>query len=169
MHMWSSLLPWLIALLPVLPTFSKPHPFYVGVVEVAHNKGAATLELSCKLFAEDIEAALEQQYKTSLDLTQSQQKATIDRLLADYVQKHLLVQAGGRAQPLRFLGFEQETESLYCYFEASGVRTVKTVVLRNSLLYDLTDKQVNIMHVVVDGVRKSYKLDYPDTQASFTF
>ena len=157
--------------LAVPPTFSKAHahPFYVSVVEINHNKSNALLEISCKLFAEDAETTLEQQYKTPIDLSQPQQKGTIDRLLNDYVQKHLALQADKKAQTLRYVGFEREAESLYCYFEVDNLAAVKTIDITNSLLYDFTDKQINIMHVVVDGVRKSFKLDYPNTQTTFSF
>jgi hypothetical protein len=153
------------------PTFSKAHahPFYVGVVEVNYNKSAASLEISCKLFAEDAEAVLEQQYKTSLDLSQPQQQSKIDGLLADYVPRHLELRADKKGAKLHYVGFEQEAESLYCYFEVTSVPSVSTIDLRNSLLYDFTDKQINIMHVMVNGVRKSYKLNYPKTDASFSF
>jgi hypothetical protein len=177
LHMFIWLHQWLLVFFIALfapaahSTFSKPHahPFYVGVVEVNHNKSAASLEISCKLFAEDAEAVLEQQYKTTLDLSQPQQKSKIDGLLADYVPKHLALQADKKGVKLRYVGFEKEAESLYCYFEATGIPTVSTIDLRNSMLYDFTDKQINIMHVMVNGVRKSYKLDYPKTEASFAF
>jgi hypothetical protein len=165
---------WLFFLLPLHgagPTFSKPHthPFYVGVVEVAHNKGTATLEISCKLFAEDVETTLEQTYKKGIDFGATQQKAAIDGLLTDYFSKNLALMADKKALSLHYLGFEQESESLYCYFEVSSIPAVKSILLRNSLLYDFTDKQINIMHVQVNGVRKSFKLDYPQTQATFEF
>jgi len=153
------------------PTFSKSHahPFYVGVVEINHNKTSAALEISCKLFAEDAEAALEQDYKTVIDLGQPQQTKKIDALLADYIPKHLALQADKKAQALHYIGYEREAESLYCYFEVTGIPSVKTLDLTNTLLYDFTDKQINIMHVMVDGVRKSFKLDYPKTEAAFSF
>ena len=162
---------FLMSFSAVAPTFSKghAHPFYVSVVEVAHNKEAGTLEISCKLFAEDMEAVLEQQHNTTVDLGQAQQKKELDRLLAGYIKKHLSLTADNRALELHYIGFEQEAESLYCYFEISGVAAVKTLGFHNNLLYDFTDKQINIMHVMVNGVRKSYKLDYPQTQAEFRF
>jgi hypothetical protein len=162
---------FLLPFFPLAPTFSKPyvHPFYVSVVEVNHNKAAATLEISCKLFAEDAEAVLEQVYKTGVDLGAAAQKTTIDDWLSNYIQKHLSVTIDTKAQPLHYLGFEREAESLYCYFEVSGVPAVKTIDLANSLLYDFTNKQINIMHVMANGARKSYKLDYPQTKAVFNF
>ena len=172
---------WFLCLLPVVlfPTlrqaqdkpFSKPHmhPFYVSVVEVNHNQKDATLEISCKLFAEDAQATLEQDYKTKIDFEQPQQKATLDGLLKTYVQQHLSLVVNKKAALLRYVGFEKEAESLYCYFEIDGVASLQTLDLTNSLLYDFSDKQINIMHVMAGGTRKSYKLDYPDTKVGFSF
>jgi hypothetical protein len=112
---------------------------------------------------------LEKHYKSPVDFNDARQKEKLNGLLSEYIQKHLAVTADERAQRLRFVGFEQESESLYCYFEASGVPVVKTLRLTNSLLHDFTDKQINIMHVMVNGARKSYKLDYPATDALFSF
>ena len=171
LYQWMLLLLVPTGFLQPASTFSKPHahPFYVSVVEVAHNKANATLEISCKLFTEDAETVLEQQYKTSLDFAQPQQEEKIGGLLADYVAKHLKVTADKKAQNLRFVGFEQEAESLYGYFEVTNIPAVHMIQIHNNLLYDFTDKQINIMHVMVAGVRKSFKLDYPQTEASFEF
>ena len=40
------------------------HPFFVSVTEMNHNAKDKTLEISCKLFADDFEKGLEQVYKT---------------------------------------------------------------------------------------------------------
>lgn len=168
-YKWFSVL--LLPFLYTAPTFSKPHahPFYVSVVEVAHNKAAATLEISCKLFAEDAEVALEKAYNTQVDFGKEEAAKQTGTLLNDYMQKHLNLTTDNQARTLQFAGFEVEAESLYCYFEVTGVPVVKTLNLHNSVLYDFTDKQINIMHVMVDGNRKSYKLDYPKTAAAFQF
>jgi hypothetical protein len=47
--------------------------------------------------------------------------------------------------------------------------SLKSLKVSNSILQDLTTEQINIMHVSVNGNRKSYKLDYPHKDASFTF
>jgi hypothetical protein len=139
------------------------------VVELGHNKEAASLEISCKVFAEDAQAVLEKHHDSRVDFNDARQKKTLAGWLTQYIQKHLVVTADGKGQRLHFIGFEQEAESLYCYFEVAGVPAVKTLRLTNSLLHDFTDKQINIMHVMVNGTRKSYKLDYPATEALFSF
>lgn len=168
-----SLLNWWLLLLPLIPgsTFSKPHvhPFYVSVVEVNHNAKEATLEISCKMFAEDVQSILQQDYKTTVDFGQAQQAKKIDGMLMDYIGKHLSLKADGKLEPLHYVGFEREAESLYGYFEVTGVPAIKTLDLTNSLLYDFSAQQINIMHVMAGGVRKSLKLDYPNTAAAFQF
>ena len=166
-----SLFSWLLLPLLSFSTFSKPyaHPFYVSVVEVNHNAKDATLEISCKLFAEDAQTTLQNDYKTTVDFEQPQQAKKNDALISDYIQKHLSVRTDGKPQTLHYVGFERDAESLYGYFEVPNVASVKTIDLTNSLLYDFSDQQVNIMHVMVGSVRKSYKLDYPKTEAEFGF
>lgn len=145
------------------------HPFYVSVTEVNHNSKEGTLEISCKIFADDMEDVLKQNYKKAVDLTDARQQAQNNQLVSDYIQKHLSIAADGRGQRLAYVGFEKEAESVYCYFEVTGLPAVKKIDLTNSILQDFTDKQINILHVVVGGNRKSHKLDYPHKQASFSF
>lgn len=156
------------------PTISKTHtavahPFYVSVVEVNHNSKEKTLEISCKLFADDVEDVLKQNYKTMVDLDVEKQHPLADKLITDYITRNLSVTTDGRQQKLSYVGFEKQSESVYCYFEIPNVSSVKNITLTNSLLLDFNDQQMNIMHVTVNGVRKSFKLNYPDKQASFAF
>ena len=41
--------------------------------------------------------------------------------------------------------------------------------VNNTLLHDFINEQINILHVTVNGNRKSTKLNYPDSKASFSF
>ena len=52
---------------------TERHPFYISVTEVAHNAKEKSLEVSCKIFADDMEAALSQQYKMQVDLASEKQ------------------------------------------------------------------------------------------------
>ncbi len=145
------------------------HPFYVSVTEINHNAQEATLEVSCKIFADDLEEILKKNYGKPVDLGASQQKAQHDALITGYVSKNLSMIADGKPVQLNYVGYEKEKESVFCYFEVRDVTAFKKLDLRNSLLQDLNTQQINIMHVIVKGSRKSYKLDYPKNTASFIF
>jgi hypothetical protein len=151
------------------PIVNAAHPFYVSVTEINHNNKEKTLEISCKIFADDMEETLKNNYKTTVDLTNKNQQQLIDRLLNDYIQKHLSLITNGKTTSLKYVGFEKESESVYCYFEVQNVPAFKTLDIKNSILHDYKEEQINILHVTVNGNRKSYKLDYPNKQVNFTF
>jgi hypothetical protein len=155
---------WLLA-----PVLFLLHPFYVSVTEITYNAANSSLEISCKIFADDMEAVLKKNYNRPVDLGNEKQRAANDGLIKDYITKNLALSANGKAQKIAYVGFEKEKESVYCYFEVDHVSAIKKLDLTNGLLQDLNEEQINIMHVVVSGARKSYKLDYPKKEASFTF
>jgi hypothetical protein len=148
---------------------SKFHPFYVSVTEINHNAKDKALEISCKIFADDMEAVLKQNYKSKVDLVNPQQQEHNNKLIADYIAKHLEFIADGKPVKLSYVGFEKESESVYCYFEVPNLPTLKKLDVNNTILQDFNNTQINIMHVIVNGNRKSYKLDYPNKLASFAF
>jgi hypothetical protein len=145
------------------------HPFYISVTEINQNPKEKTLEISCKLFAEDFETTLNKDYNTPVDFSDGKSKVVLDKLIPDYVSKHLSVFIEGKPVKLSYIGYEKDKESAYCYFQANGVSTFKKVDIVNSLLHDFNDGQINIVHVIVNGRRQSTKLDYPSTRASFEF
>lgn len=145
------------------------HPFYVSVTEISHNRQSQSLEITCKIFADDLEDILKKNYKTTVNLTAAAQQEQNDRLVNDYFTRHLALAADGRPVKLSFVGFEKDSESAYCYFEVPGIASLKKLDVSISILQDLTPEQINIMHVTVNGNRKSYKLNYPHKEASFAF
>jgi hypothetical protein len=145
------------------------HPFYISVTEINHNAQDKTLEISCKLFADDFEETLKKNYKTVLDLTSEKDKAALDKFIPDYVNRHLALAVDGKPVKLTYVGFEKDKESVYCYFQVENVPSIKKLDLSNSILHDYSDGQINIVHAVVNGKRQSTKLDYPAKQASFVF
>jgi hypothetical protein len=145
------------------------HPFYVSVTEINQNAKEKTLEISCKVFAEDLEETLKKNYKTAVDLSLAGDKGALDKFIPDYINKHLSLVVDGKPVRLSYVGYEKDKESAYCYFQVDNVASVKKIDIANSILYDFNEGQINIMHVMVNGKRQSLKLNNPDKQASLTF
>ena len=145
------------------------HPFHVSVVEINHNATDKTLEISCKIFTDDFEKVLTQNYKTKVDLTNPADRKAMDSVVKKYIFSHLSVSIDGKPGALSYLGFEKENEAVYSYVQVDNIASVKKVELTNNLMYDMFTDQVNIIHVIVKGERKSTKLDYPGTAAKIEF
>ena len=145
------------------------HPIFVSVTTIDHNAVNKTLEISCKIFTDDLEVTLRKRYNKKVDLLDPKLNAVMKPLLNDYIQKHLAITADGKPVTLKFLGFEQQEEGIVSYFEAYNITSVKKIDVTNSILYDEKPEQLQIIHVTVDGKRKSNKLNNPDTKTSFVF
>ena len=145
------------------------HPFHVSVVEINHNAGEKSLEISCKIFTDDFEKVLAKNYKTKVDLINPPNKPAMDSLVKKYLLSHLSIKANGRPVLLNYLGFENDHEAAFGYIEVPNVTGLTTIDISTSIMYDMFDDQVNIFHVIVNGNRKSTKLNYPDRETSIQF
>ena len=145
------------------------HPFYVSMIEIDHNAKEKTIEISIRVFTEDLETTLKKYGNKTVDILHPANKAEIDKLLNDYIQHKLQLKLDGKAATLHYLGYEQQLESIWTYMEVKDVPTVKKLSVNCSLLYDYQDKQSNIFHIKANGTEKSYKLDNPETGTEFIF
>ncbi len=144
-----------------------PHPLYISVTEISHNPKEKILEISCKIFTNDFEAVLEKMTKSRVDLSSVKDKAATDKLIEEYIGRHLRLKVDGKVGILHFIGSEKESDGTWSYFQINEVPSVKKIDVSNDLLYDGFNQQINIMHVTVGGDRKSTRLDYPEANASF--
>jgi hypothetical protein len=168
--MGSILYKWFLAVLVCLVfTGAGKHPIYVSVVEIEHNSKERALEISCKLFIDDFEKTLRLDYKTHVDLLHPKDKTAMDKLVNDYVQKHLQITADGKKLPFKYLGYEQIEEGIMSYYEVNNVQAPKTIQIFNDLLYSYHEQQMGLMHVTVNGTRKSAKLNNPETKSTIQF
>lgn len=145
------------------------HPIYVSVTEIEHNVKEKVVEVSCKLFTDDFEKALRTIYKTPVDLIHPKDKPAMDKLVNDYVNRHLKITADGRLLKLKYLGYELIEEAVYSYYEVTGIEKISSLSIVNNLLYDFQPEQMGLMHITVSGNRKSTKLNFPEEKAVVQF
>jgi hypothetical protein len=168
---------WLFLLLTSLPQMqysthladNSLHPFYISVTEINHNPIEKTLEISCKIFTEDLETVLNTTANPKIDISNPKSKEQINKLLSQYLASHLQLRVNGQPSKLELLGFEEEREATWTYLQVSNVASVKTIEIMDSLLYDSYKEQINLVHVTVAGNRKSTRLNNPDSGVRFDF
>ena len=169
--MGSILFKWLLVPFVWLSVAQKTHnhPIFVSVVEIEHNAKDKSLEVSCKIFTDDFEKALRAAYKTHVDLQDDKIKTAMNKLVNDYVQKHLKINIDGKSIALKYLGFERIEEGIYSYYEAANINTVKKLTISDNILFEYNPQQISLVHVIVGGNRKSTKLNNPESDAVIEF
>jgi len=145
------------------------HPIFVSVTEIEHNVAEKTLEISCKIFTDDFETTLRKKYNGKIDLIDAKVRSSMNPIVNDYIQKHLKLVVDGKPVTLQFLGFEQQEEGIVSFYEVKNIIQVKKVEVVNDLLYEYKPQQMEIIHVTVNGERKSNRLNNPDAKAEFLF
>jgi hypothetical protein len=152
-----------------IPASVALHPFYISVTEINHNATDKSLEISCKIFYEDLEKALNTQFKTPVDLINPKDKAQTEKMIFAYLLQHFSLKINGRQVMLQYVGYEIEKEAAWCYLQVSNVSDVKQMDIMNNLLFEQFATQVNIVHGIVNGKRESTKLSNPNAVTSFEF
>ena len=146
------------------------HPIFVSVTEIEHNAKDKTLEISCKIFTDDFEKTLRQQNNNVfVDLIKPKDKPAMEKLISSYVMKHLLIKADGKPVALQYIGYEQEEEGIVSFYQVNNVPSVKRLEVTDNILFEYKQEQISIIHAIVNGNRKSTKLNNPEEKASFEF
>lgn len=126
-----------------------------------------SVNVSCKLFTDDLQDALYRINKVPIDLKVTNENQ--NKMLEKYIKERFKLTIGNKAIPLNFIGYEIEEEATWCYFEYSNIESFGKIVIINTLLYDFIPYQTNMIHCYYNTHRKSYKLDNPDKVAVFEF
>lgn len=145
------------------------HPLHLATVEIDHNATEKTLEITCKTFWDDFESILSKRNGSKVDLVGGKDTAGNNKKIFEYIKSHLQITIDGKPVQMSFIGYEKEDVVVYSYLQVDDIASIKKVSIVNSIMHDMFDDQVEIIHMIVNGNRKSTKLDYPAKNAEFSF
>jgi hypothetical protein len=149
--------------------FNIFHPFYVSVTEIEQNQKTGKLQVSTRIFYDDLERALDKRYKTNVNILKPTNKQQVDALISAYVKEHLKIKADNKDLILKYVGYEIEEEAAWCYFETDKRDPIRNLSIQNNILFEQHESQVNMIHALVAGKRQSSKLDNPKDKISLSW
>ena len=145
------------------------HPFFVSVIDITHNPKERSIEMSVRIFNEDLEKTLQKYTTVKIDILQPTNRDFVNEEIQKYISKHLTVIVNGKPISYKIIGFEQQKESTWCYFEAQNMNSANTVGIDCDILYDLENTQVNIIHVKSKGIENFNFKCFAETGSSDPF
>ena len=143
------------------------HPFFVSVIDMKHNAKDKNVEISVRVFIDDLETVLKKNYNSTTDISTSTKDAAVNSFIAKYIQAKLQLTINGKQQTTKYIGYEIQKESAWIYVEVNDVATINSLSVKCNLLYDYQAKQSNIFNIKANGVEKNYKLDFPNETVAF--
>jgi hypothetical protein len=135
--------------------FSWLHPFHISLSEVEFKPVKGTVELSHKIFIDDLEDAIEKAYQVKTYLDTPKESSEAGHLIKKYVEERFRLMADGKEVTFRFLGYEYEKDAVWIYREGQYSGSPGKVRIRNSILLELFADQVNFIHVKQGDARRS--------------
>lgn len=134
------------------------HPLHVSVTEIEMDDKDKRLEIMMRVFMDDLEVTLRNEYKNpDLDIL-NPRGLTVDQMMESYLKKHFKIMLDTKSVVTKYLGHEQEGDAFIFYVEVANVKKWKTINVQNSIITDTFDDQSNLVHVTVGEKVRSLRL-----------
>lgn len=150
-------------------TAFAPHKYYLSVTDIVYNKEQRSLQIITRLFYDDLEDVLRERYKEGLRVDETSNQEELDLYIKKYVNSKLIITVNGEAKTLSYLGKEYEDDYVVCYIEITGVPSIETLEIENTVLMDAFTEQKNMVHTNILGKKKSLLLVDGNAKAVLNF
>ncbi len=149
----------LILLLPLM-AFATVHEFYLSVTHIDYSEKDDALQITARVFIDDLEKALQERYGEHGRLATESESPRSNALIEKYFKAKFSMEIDRKQREFDYLGKEYDTDMVICYLEIpnAGLAKAKTVQVKNEILTDVFDNQQNIVHFKIIGKRKSFVL-----------
>ncbi|MEM8507918.1 MAG: DUF6702 family protein [Bacteroidota bacterium] len=164
-----------LLLVGVFPAILNAHQFYISITSIQHQPETQKLSIRVKLFVNDLEASIFQEQGIRIGLWANTPVKNAASYVEHYILSKLFISINDAPATLKFIRQTVEPAEvlednvLVCHLEAYNVPQINTVKVRNSLLTETIDAQINIVNIRANGTKKVINLDrkLPEDQVAF--
>ena len=155
----------ILVALPLILTAA--HPLHVSVSDVEFVADKQELQIIVRVFTDDLEKQIRlEQSAPDMDILQPGQGKTSDQLFEPYLKKHLNFKVNGKEKSFSYLGHEVESGAVVSYLLINNVKKLESLEVKNDILLDVYDDQVNLVHVSInDDIHTMKFIRGEDTQS----
>ena len=140
------------------------HKFYLSNTSFVFNAQNRAIEITSKIFTDDLEHAIEAQcYRYNSLYPQTPE---VFELVKKYIGEKLSLQIGGRNVVLNFLGYSVDNDMTTLFLEGNYFDP-HSVIVNNTILLELFGDQQNIVEVSWNGQSKREYFTKDKTQFQF--
>ncbi len=151
------------------PVTAQAHVFYVSVTRVKWHVEEARLDVSVRIFTDDLEEAVMAEGGPRLRLWTAQAREDRDRHVSAYLLSRLDFRVNGQERELTWAGMEDALDATSCLVQITNVDRVASIEVENRILIDMFDTQANVMRFEVGGERKFVNLSKGTVKGTVRF
>lgn len=139
----------------MLSSFSA-HKFYVSIYQVDFVPEKKRVEITARIFMDDLNLALEKEFKIKTTLGEKLETTQDFTLLKQYLSKHLRVFIDGKEKQVVFLSKEIDNNVVIVYMKITDIKKFNSFKIHNNALLDLYPDQQNIIQTNFYNNKKNY-------------
>jgi hypothetical protein len=138
------------------------HPIHIAVCELNYNKQQRSLEISHKIFYDDLETTINKRYDVKLNLNTPKELPNADEYIHKYITTSFIIRQQGKILPMTYVGKEYEQDAVWVYYEIINTPSTANLLITNQLLMDEFDDQSNLLHFQQQDYKKSLRFTLQD-------
>jgi len=122
------------------------HPIYTSITEVDYKAEISTIEISVKLFANDLEKLLSKQTGETVEIGTSREHPNATQLIKDYLETDLKFKVDNESMSFKYLGRENgDLFTILIFLTIENVKTLNKLEVENNLLIPFLPTQFNFV------------------------
>jgi hypothetical protein len=145
----------LLGLLLVSVSAFEVHKFYMAIFQVNYAPEKKMLQITSRIFVDDLNLALEKKYGKKTFLGADKESADDQAILKKYFIENLQIKVNGQNKPVVFLSKEMEDNIVICYCRVTDISKLHSAEITNTLLTNWNSDQQNILHFTAFGEKKT--------------
>ncbi len=151
-------------------TYANDHKFYVAMFMVEQNKQYKELEITSRIFIDDLEKAIKKRYDVHLNLNSKKQHPEAKKYIAGYLENKLKVSFLKTTPSTKLLDFGFENDVLIAYLKVPyGEINISSITITNNVLTEIYSDQQNIMHITVNAKKSSILFTQNNPTTTLTY
>jgi hypothetical protein len=134
------------------------HKFYIAIYQINYISEKKRLEITSRIFADDLNAALLKNYKIKTHIGESTETQEDITMMNQYLTEHFKIKVNGNPKNIQFISKEMENNVVIAYYKIVEISSIKTLSIQNTSLMEVFSDQQNIIQTNFNGKKQSLLL-----------
>ena len=108
------------------------HKFYVSIYQINYNKKKQMLEITSRIFIDDLNNVLKIKYAKKTHLTEKYETVEDVNLMKKYLLDNFIITINGKPQTINYVNKETENNIIVCYFNVKNISKITKISIKNT-------------------------------------
>ena len=140
------------------------HKFYVSVTQINFAQDKKTIQITNRIFIDDLNNALEKKHKKKFYIGSTKETEEEIQLLKNYINDNFSIKVNNKLKPTVYLDKEIEDDVIILYQVIRDVPKINSLQIKNTALFDFLPEQQHIIHTQILGKKISALLTFENRE-----